>query len=91
MFASLMRATSFKEGDVVLKSELREATKLRAGGQEPAKTKKPRSARGKTLAPPYHQGVAAERKASSAPPSFQETTKVLTEAVLPVRSIRSWV
>src|SRR5579872_4217256 len=42
--------TSFKEGDVVTKAELREANDAaEAAGKEPAKSKKPKPARAKTL------------------------------------------
>src|SRR5205807_2811742 len=42
--------TSFKEGDVPLRSEFREANETaEAAGKDPAKSKKPKPARGKTL------------------------------------------
>jgi DNA-directed RNA polymerase subunit beta' len=74
--------TSHKEGDVVLKSELKEANEAaEAAGKEPAKTKKPRPARAKTLLLGITKASLQSESFISAA-SFQETTKVLTEAAL---------
>jgi DNA-directed RNA polymerase subunit beta' len=74
--------TDYKEGDVVLKSELKEANEAaEAAGKEPAKGKKPRPARGKTLLLGITKASLQSESFISAA-SFQETTKVLTEAAL---------
>jgi DNA-directed RNA polymerase subunit beta' len=74
--------TTFKEGDVVLKSELKEANEAsEAAGKEPAKGKKPKPARGKTLLLGITKASLQSESFISAA-SFQETTKVLTEAAL---------
>ncbi len=74
--------TSFKEGDVVLKPEFKEANEAaEAAGKEPAKSKKPRPARGKTLLLGITKASLQSESFISAA-SFQETTKVLTEAAL---------
>ncbi len=74
--------TSFKEGDVVLKPEIKEANEgAEAAGKEPAKTKKPKPARGKTLLLGITKASLQSESFISAA-SFQETTKVLTEAAL---------
>jgi DNA-directed RNA polymerase subunit beta' len=74
--------TNFKEGDVVLRSELKEANEAaEAAGKDPAKTKKPRPARGKTLLLGITKASLQSESFISAA-SFQETTKVLTEAAL---------
>ena len=74
--------TSFKEGDVVLKSEFKEANEVaEAAGKEPAKAKKTRPARGKTLLLGITKASLQSESFISAA-SFQETTKVLTEAAL---------
>jgi DNA-directed RNA polymerase subunit beta' len=74
--------TSFKENDVVTKAELREANEAaEAAGKDPAKTKKPRPARGKTLLLGITKASLQSESFISAA-SFQETTKVLTEAAL---------
>ena len=74
--------TSFKEGDLVTKPELREANEAaEAAGKDPAKTKKPRPARGKTLLLGITKASLQSESFISAA-SFQETTKVLTEAAL---------
>ncbi|HXE53222.1 MAG TPA: hypothetical protein VN541_09420, partial [Tepidisphaeraceae bacterium] len=74
--------TSFKEADVVTKAELREANEAaEAAGKDPAKTKKPRPARGKTLLLGITKASLQSESFISAA-SFQETTKVLTEAAL---------
>jgi DNA-directed RNA polymerase subunit beta' len=74
--------TSHKEGDVVLKAELKEANEAaEAAGKEPAKTKKPRPARAKTLLLGITKASLQSESFISAA-SFQETTKVLTEAAL---------
>ncbi len=55
--------TSFKEGDVVTKTEFKEANDAaETAGKEPAKSKKPKPARGQDAAAGHHQGVAAKRK-----------------------------
>src|SRR5687768_17332 len=74
--------TSFKEGDVVAKPELKEANEAaEAAGKDPAKGKKPRPARGKTLLLGITKASLQSESFISAA-SFQETTKVLTEAAL---------
>jgi DNA-directed RNA polymerase subunit beta' len=74
--------TSFKEGDVVLKPELKEANEAaEAAGKDPAKGKKPKPARGKTLLLGITKASLQSESFISAA-SFQETTKVLTEAAL---------
>jgi len=74
--------TNFKEGDVVLKSEYKEANEAaEAAGKEPAKAKKTRPARGKTLLLGITKASLQSESFISAA-SFQETTKVLTEAAL---------
>jgi DNA-directed RNA polymerase subunit beta' len=74
--------TPFKEGDVVTKAEVREANEAaEAAGKDPAKTKKPRPARGKTLLLGITKASLQSESFISAA-SFQETTKVLTEAAL---------
>ncbi|HEV2296504.1 MAG TPA: DNA-directed RNA polymerase subunit beta' [Tepidisphaeraceae bacterium] len=74
--------TNYKEAEVVLKSELKEANEAaEAAGKEPAKTKKPRPARAKTLLLGITKASLQSESFISAA-SFQETTKVLTEAAL---------
>src|SRR6185503_13199706 len=74
--------TNYKDGDVVLKSEFKEANEAaEAAGKEPAKSKKPRPARGKTLLLGITKASLQSESFISAA-SFQETTKVLTEAAL---------
>jgi DNA-directed RNA polymerase subunit beta' len=74
--------TSFKEGDVVLRAELKEANEAaEAAGKDPAKGKKPRPARAKTLLLGITKASLQSESFISAA-SFQETTKVLTEAAL---------
>src|SRR3954447_26495704 len=74
--------TSFKEGDVVTKAEFKEANEAaEAAGKEPAKAKKARPARGKTLLLGITKASLQSESFISAA-SFQETTKVLTEAAL---------
>src|SRR5262249_24454558 len=74
--------TTFKEGDVVLQSEYKEANEAaEAAGKEPAKAKKTRPARGKTLLLGITKASPQSESFISAA-SFQETTKVLTEAAL---------
>ncbi len=74
--------TSFKEGDVVLKTEFKEANDAaEAAGKEPAKSKKPKPARAKTLLLGITKASLQSESFISAA-SFQETTKVLTEASL---------
>ncbi len=74
--------TSYKEGDVALKSEFKEANEAaEAAGKEPAKSRKPKPARGKTLLLGITKASLQSESFISAA-SFQETTKVLTEAAL---------
>src|SRR5687767_7864197 len=74
--------TDFKEGEVVEKSAFKEANEAaEAAGKEPAKGKKPRPARGKTLLLGITKASLQSESFISAA-SFQETTKVLTEAAL---------
>jgi DNA-directed RNA polymerase subunit beta' len=74
--------TTLKEGDVVIRQELKEANEVaEAAGKEPAKAKKPRPARGKTLLLGITKASLQSESFISAA-SFQETTKVLTEAAL---------
>jgi DNA-directed RNA polymerase subunit beta' len=74
--------TSFKEGDLVGKAELREANEMaEAAGKEPAKGKKPKPARAKALLLGITKASLQSESFISAA-SFQETTKVLTEAAL---------
>ncbi|MGB7159831.1 MAG: DNA-directed RNA polymerase subunit beta' [Tepidisphaeraceae bacterium] len=74
--------TSYKEGDVVNKAELKEANEAaEAAGKDPAKGKKPRPARAKTLLLGITKASLQSESFISAA-SFQETTKVLTEAAL---------
>ena len=74
--------TGFKEGDVVAKGELKEANEgAEASGKEGAKGRKPKSARAKTLLLGITKASLQSESFISAA-SFQETTKVLTEAAL---------
>jgi DNA-directed RNA polymerase subunit beta' len=74
--------TSFKEGEVVLKSDFKEANEAaEAAGKEPAKSKKPKPARAKSLLLGITKASLQSESFISAA-SFQETTKVLTEAAL---------
>jgi DNA-directed RNA polymerase subunit beta' len=74
--------TSFKEGDVVTKVELKEANDAaEAAGKDPAKGKRPKPARAKTLLLGITKASLQSESFISAA-SFQETTKVLTEAAL---------
>ncbi len=74
--------TTYKEGDVVLKAEFKDANEgAEAAGKEPAKSKKTRPARGKTLLLGITKASLQSESFISAA-SFQETTKVLTEAAL---------
>jgi DNA-directed RNA polymerase subunit beta' len=76
---------SFKPGDVVTKQEFKEANEAaEAAGKESAKenkSKKPRPARAKTLLLGITKASLQSESFISAA-SFQETTKVLTEAAL---------
>jgi DNA-directed RNA polymerase subunit beta' len=74
--------TSMKVGDVVTRAEYKEANEAaEAAGKEPAKAKKAKPARAKTLLLGITKAsVQSESFISAA--SFQETTKVLTEAAL---------
>ncbi|HEX4124892.1 MAG TPA: hypothetical protein VHY37_09230, partial [Tepidisphaeraceae bacterium] len=74
--------TEFKDAEVVDKHVLKEANEAaEAAGKDPAKTKKPRPARGKTLLLGITKASLQSESFISAA-SFQETTKVLTEAAL---------
>src|SRR5204863_4587091 len=74
--------TSFKDGDLVTKHDFKEANEAaEAAGKEPAKSKKPRPARAKTLLLGITKASLQSESFISAA-SFQETTKVLTEAAL---------
>src|SRR3954454_4896693 len=74
--------TNFKEADVVLRAEYKEANEAaEAAGKETAKAKKTRPARGKTLLLGITKASLQSESFISAA-SFQETTKVLTEAAL---------
>jgi len=74
--------TSFKESDVVTKTEFKEANDAaEAAGKEPAKAKRPKPARAKTLLLGITKASLQSESFISAA-SFQETTKVLTEAAL---------
>jgi DNA-directed RNA polymerase subunit beta' len=77
--------TDFKVGDVVLKADFKAANEAsETAGKEPAKenkAKKPRPARAKTLLLGITKASLQSESFISAA-SFQETTKVLTEAAL---------
>ena len=74
--------TEYKEGDVVLKAEFKDANEgFEAAGKDPAKAKKTKPARGKTLLLGITKASLQSESFISAA-SFQETTKVLTEAAL---------
>jgi DNA-directed RNA polymerase subunit beta' len=74
--------TEFKEDQIVLKSALAEANELvEEQGGEPAKGKKPRPATATTLLLGITKASLSSESFISAA-SFQETTKVLTEAAL---------
>jgi len=77
--------TNFKAGDIVAKPEFKEANEAaEAAGKEPAKEnkqKKPRPARAKTLLLGITKASLQSESFISAA-SFQETTKVLTEAAM---------
>ena len=74
--------TSFKEGDVVLKTDFKEANDAaETAGKEAAKSKRPKPARAKTLLLGITKASLQSESFISAA-SFQETTKVLTEASL---------
>ncbi|MBC7784714.1 MAG: DNA-directed RNA polymerase subunit beta', partial [Burkholderiales bacterium] len=74
--------TNYKEGEVVEKNLFREANEAaEAAGNQPAKGKKPRPARGKTLLLGITKASLQSESFISAA-SFQETTKVLTEAAM---------
>ena len=77
--------SNFKVGDIVPKPEFKEANETaEAAGKEPAKDnkqKKPRPARAKTLLLGITKASLQSESFISAA-SFQETTKVLTEAAL---------
>ncbi len=74
--------TDFKENEVVLKSAFKEANEAaEAAGKDTAKSKKTKPARGKTLLLGITKASLQSESFISAA-SFQETTKVLTEAAL---------
>jgi DNA-directed RNA polymerase subunit beta' len=77
--------TKFKTGDIATKAEFKEENEaIEAAGKEPAKEnkqKKPRPARAKTLLLGITKASLQSESFISAA-SFQETTKVLTEAAL---------
>ncbi|MHC4067460.1 MAG: DNA-directed RNA polymerase subunit beta', partial [Planctomycetota bacterium] len=74
--------TEFKVDEIVLKSELREANDLvEEQGGEPAKGKKPKAAAATTMLLGITKASLSSESFISAA-SFQETTKVLTEAAL---------
>jgi DNA-directed RNA polymerase subunit beta' len=74
--------SDFKEGQIVLKSELQEANeKLEAEGEAPAKGKKPKPVTASTLLLGITKASLQSESFISAA-SFQETTKVLTAAAL---------
>jgi DNA-directed RNA polymerase subunit beta' len=74
--------TNFKEGEVVEKAAFKEANEAaEASNKESAKSKKPKPARAKTLLLGITKASLQSESFISAA-SFQETTKVLTEAAL---------
>ncbi len=74
--------TSYKEGEVVNRAEFKDANEgAEAAGKDPAKAKKTKPARGKTLLLGITKASLQSESFISAA-SFQETTKVLTEAAL---------
>jgi DNA-directed RNA polymerase subunit beta' len=74
--------TNFKENEVVEKAAFKEANEAaEAAGKDAAKGKKPKPARGKTLLLGITKASLQSESFISAA-SFQETTKVLTEAAL---------
>src|SRR6266850_6425556 len=74
--------TTLKEGDTYPRAEVKEANEAaETAGKDPAKGKKPRPARGKTLLLGITKASLQSESFISAA-SFQETTKVLTEAAL---------
>jgi DNA-directed RNA polymerase subunit beta' len=74
--------TNYKKGEVVERHAYKEANEAaEAAGKEPAKSKKTRPARAKTLLLGITKASLQSESFISAA-SFQETTKVLTEAAL---------
>jgi DNA-directed RNA polymerase subunit beta' len=74
--------TGLQEGQVILKSELEEVNETtEATGGKPAKGKKPKPAQAKTLLLGITK-ASLQSESWIAAASFQETTKVLTEAAL---------
>jgi DNA-directed RNA polymerase subunit beta' len=74
--------TTFKDNDVVTRAEAKEANEVaEAAGKETAKTRKAKPARAKTLLLGITKASLQSESFISAA-SFQETTKVLTEAAL---------
>ncbi len=74
--------TDLKEGEIVAKDVIRAANEAaEAAGGQPAKTKKPKPARAKTMLLGITKASLQSESFISAA-SFQETTKVLTEAAM---------
>jgi DNA-directed RNA polymerase subunit beta' len=74
--------TELKEGDIVAKDAIRAANEAaEAAGGQPAKTKKAKQSRAKTLLLGITKASLQSESFISAA-SFQETTKVLTEAAM---------
>jgi DNA-directed RNA polymerase subunit beta' len=74
--------TKFVEGDLVDKTEVKEANAVaEAEGKKPAKTMRPKKATGKPLLLGITK-AALQSESFLSGASFQETTKVLTEAAL---------
>ena len=74
--------TPYRAGELVRKREWKEASETaEAQGKEPGKAKKPRPARGHTLLLGITKASLSSESFISAA-SFQETTKVLTEAAM---------
>src|SRR5690606_22006655 len=74
--------TPYQVGDLVPRREWKEASETaEAEGKEPGKARKPRPARGHTLLLGITKASLSSESFISAA-SFQETTKVLTEAAM---------
>jgi DNA-directed RNA polymerase subunit beta' len=74
--------TPYNAGELVEKAEWKEASELaEAEGKEPGKTRRPKPARGRTLLLGITKASLSSDSFISAA-SFQETTKVLTEAAM---------
>ena len=77
--------TEFKEGEIVLKDRLAEVNEgVEESGGEPAKGKRPKAAAASTMLLGITKASLSSESFISAA-SFQETTKVLTEAALSSR------